>query len=161
MFKKARESKKDVDRSQMAAALGLKGGARELREATLLRLRQHFRQGGLSEGRDDATRATHALEVSWPGGMSWAAAALRSYCAVRRLALEWAEYAGASLTALLRLGPGLWLSEESSHSELKAALPRGQRVDLDRALRRLVKVHGTQLLLDGVYNADPHQGNVM
>lgn len=35
------------------------------------------------------------------------------------------------------------------------------RADIGRAVRTLVRVHGCQLLLDGVYNADPHPGNVI
>ena len=86
----------------MAAALGLKS-ARELREATMLRLRQYFRQGGMGEGRDSgsAREQTQALDVaSWASPatsvlLPWAAAALRSYLALRRAALDWAESAGA------------------------------------------------------------------
>lgn len=33
--------------------------------------------------------------------------------------------------------------------------------DLGRAIRTLVRVHGVAMLLDGVYNADPHPGNVL
>jgi aarF domain-containing kinase len=33
--------------------------------------------------------------------------------------------------------------------------------NLDAALKRIVHIHGVQLLLDGVYNADPHPGNVI
>ena len=158
----------------MAAALGLKS-ARELREATMLRLRQYFRQGGMGEGRDSgsAREPTHALDVaSWASPatsvlLPWAAAALRSYLALRRAALDWAESAGSSLTALLRFLTGsMWLgmSEEPKVSELSlrdVPSANGPRVDLDRVLRELVRVHGSQLLLDGVYNADPHPGNVM
>ena len=34
-------------------------------------------------------------------------------------------------------------------------------VDLGAVLKTLVQVHGHQLLIDGVYNADPHPGNVI
>merc|ERR1712176_215102 len=34
-------------------------------------------------------------------------------------------------------------------------------VNLNRALRTLVHVHGIQFLLSGTYNADPHPGNVL
>ena len=32
---------------------------------------------------------------------------------------------------------------------------------MGRVVRELVHIHGCQLLLDGVYNADPHPGNVL
>eukprot|EP00977_Amphora_coffeiformis_P017990 scaffold6066_cov161-Amphora_coffeaeformis.AAC.7 len=35
----------------------------------------------------------------------------------------------------------------------------GTKVNLSRVLRTLVHVHGLQMLMDGVYNADPHPGN--
>ena len=35
----------------------------------------------------------------------------------------------------------------------------GGKVNLSRVLRTLVHVHGLQMLMDGVYNADPHPGN--
>jgi len=35
----------------------------------------------------------------------------------------------------------------------------GRKVNLSRVLRTLVHVHGLQMLIDGVYNADPHPGN--
>ena len=144
----------------------------------MLRLRQYFRQGGMGEGRDSgsAREQTQALDVaSWASPatsvlLPWAAAALRSYLALRRAAFDWAESAGSSLTALLRFLTGsMWLgmSEEPKVSELSlrdakhAPSTKGRRVDLDRVLRELVRVHGSQLLLDGVYNADPHPGNVM
>lgn len=50
---------------------------------------------------------------------------------------------------------------------LRARRPRsgggggGRRHELGRIVRTLVRVHGCQLLLDGVYNADPHPGNVL
>ena len=39
--------------------------------------------------------------------------------------------------------------------------PVSATVDLSQVLRVLIQVHGTQMLLDGVYNADPHPGNVV
>ena len=35
------------------------------------------------------------------------------------------------------------------------------KVDLSSKLKDLIHVHGVQLLIDGVYNADPHPGNVI
>jgi len=35
------------------------------------------------------------------------------------------------------------------------------RPDITKALRTLIRVHGVAMLLDGVYNADPHPGNVL
>jgi len=36
-----------------------------------------------------------------------------------------------------------------------------KKINLDEKLKDLVKVHGYQLLIDGVFNADPHPGNIL
>jgi hypothetical protein len=46
----------------------------------------------------------------------------------------------------------------SSHSEKRSSMTH---VNLGRILKTLVHVHGVQMLLNGVYNADPHPGNVL
>ena len=40
-------------------------------------------------------------------------------------------------------------------------LGRTVAADLSQLLKTLVHVHGCQMLLDGLYNADPHPGNVL
>lgn len=49
----------------------------------------------------------------------------------------------------------------TTEAALLRARTAGGRPDVSRALRTLVRVHGVQMLLDGVYNCDPHPGNVL
>lgn len=55
------------------------------------------------------------------------------------------------------LDPASW-SRRSSAERPHRAPPQ---VNLARVLRTLVHVHGLQMLVDGVYNQDPHPGNVL
>ena len=40
-------------------------------------------------------------------------------------------------------------------------VPPWSTVSLSQSIKTLIKVHGCQMLLDGIYNADPHPGNVL
>jgi len=216
----------------VAAALGIAGGAPELRRRTLALVKEHFRRGGGEADHSGATsggagsgavgRLTSLLLGGNGGGSSggssgigvgsdplsaaaWAGSALWAYVALWRLAgdakaalsASLADAAGAVQAVVDALLLGLWhpwvlLAGGSggggggadaagavtttltaglvatagdapfSAGEQEQPLQQHQpRVDVGLAVRELVRVHGHQLLLDGVYNADPHPGNVL
>ena len=133
----------DAEMAEVAAALGLRS-AKELRARTMRKVQQHFEEGG------GAQRFIDVAETAAP--------LLRAYAAtIRRL-----RHTCASLhRALVR-----WLAALGVASLLPPAPPpqpftNSPRADLGRAIRTLVRVHGVAMLLDGVYNADPHPGNVL
>merc|ERR1712127_111692 len=85
-------------------------------------------------------------------------AAIRTYASLKD-GIENAAISVAKLGSKLRSGgmedsPALQV-DSSGISKKKA------KVNLGRALKTLVHVHGIQLLLSGTYNADPHPGNAL
>jgi hypothetical protein len=199
------------EQSDMAAALGLPGGAPELRKRTLEVLKAGFRRdnkkdhapssgsskssgksgaGGGAEGDEGGGGLLYGgladLSLA-PGLAAWAAAALRTYAASRRTAVElyagWTAALRRLLASLLFLGGSDVAAGGAGDSDQAASVPGGQeasssgahllsttgtgtggsanRVDVGRCLELLVAVHGSQLLLDGCHNADPHPGNVL
>lgn len=135
----------ESEQDEMATALGL-GSARELRAQLMRRIKAHFKEGGGS-----AHLITRQITAVAP--------IIRAYAAARRrlrrdAAIAWhalARCAAALSLGLLSPPPPLELAELGAEAQL----------DLGHALRTLVRVHGVQMLLDGVYNADPHPGNVI
>ena len=120
----------EAEQADIARALGLRGGADELRALLMARVRGHFEAGGGA--------SQHMLGVA-----AAAAPLVRAYAAAARRVRS-ALLCAARWAARLGIGGG-----------------GGRRHELGRIVRTLVRVHGCQLLLDGVYNADPHPGNVL
>ena len=128
----------DEELAQLAASLGY-ADARALRAELTSRVYRHFESGGGG--------VAHMLL----GAASAAAPVVRAYARVH-----------AALAALMRrlcaaFGTG---GVDGSADAGGGGGMAPSRVDVGRALRTLVRVHGVALLLDGVWNADPHPGNV-
>lgn len=161
----------------VAHALGL-GSAEELRDRLMQSVKRHFSKGGggtsevlssvaqspLSKGDTGGTlvgASNAGVGDSGAGSMlealSVVAPVVRAYAVARQRVLSvsivvWNSVARAvSLVSFGRLQPMLYA--------LQPVLTPS--VDLGHVLRVLVQVHGTQMLVDGVYNADPHPGNVL
>jgi len=162
---------KAIEREQddLAAALGIAGGGAALRRQLMRRVRKHFEtgvegeeEGGLSGGAGvlGAERLMAAASAVAPVARAVAAARRRTVVTISwlRSGLGFGlRYGLCFLVTALSLGlvslpPPPPFSFESSGAG---------RVDVSRALRTLVRVHGVQMLLDGVYNCDPHPGNVL
>ena len=162
----------EAEQADIARALGLSGGADELRAVLMARVRDHFEAGGGAR--------QHLLGVAAaaaPLVRAYAAAARRVRSALLCVA-RWAAYLGVPLrSALADDGSGGSGSSGSGSGGGSSGSGGGgsgsggggsgsggggeRRHDLSRLVRTLVRVHGCQLLLDGVYNADPHPGNVL
>ena len=139
----------DAEHAELAASLGLKGGGGELRRSLQARMRRHFEEGGggSDDGGGDGGRGGGLIDAGTAATiLTPVAAALRAYASARR-----------------RLLNGLsWLTRVLSGGRvvlLRASVEPPP--DLGALVRTLVAVHGCQMLLDGVYNADPHPGNVV
>lgn len=134
---------------EMAEALGL-GSAATLRAELMKRVMTHFEEGG------GAQRFLHAAEAAAPVVRAYArlvrwrrGLAVRLQCLIGRI---------ASLLGVGHLMPPV---DTSSIAAAAAAANSHARADVGRAVRTLVRVHGVAMLLDGLYNADPHPGNVL
>ena len=136
-----------AEQEAIAQALGM-SSAQELRDGLMRSVKEHFSRGG---------GGTSQLLSDVMGRAMVAAPLLRAYAATRQRLLSLSAAVWnliARSVAVLTLGalqPVLW-------APLRMV---GPGVDLGRVLHTLIQVHGTQMLLDGVYNADPHPGNVI
>ena len=156
-----------AEQEAIAQALGM-GGAEELRDRLMRSVKSHFSKGG------GGTSKMLSGVASPPSRSSYGASeddtrSLRGYQAAVLSAPLLRAYA-STRQRLLSFSIGLWnylargvavLSLGALQPALCTPLRVGPSVDLGRVLHTLVQVHGTQMLLDGVYNADPHPGNVI
>ena len=140
----------DDEMSDVARALGL-GGADELRSQLMRQVQQHFAEGG------GAHRFMHVAEAAAPLVRTYAAAA-RRFRRMRASVGQWLRWSCVRL-----LGPLAGVAWEAAASvpATRGSEEPAVRPDIGRAIRTLVRVHGVACLLDGVYNADPHPGNVL
>lgn len=137
-----------MEQDRMARAMG-KEDAQELRRALSQRMRDHFEQGGGEEQANvgDGTLKhmfdvkSKVMKVVSPNAL---ASAFRFYVQVKTKV--------DGVLSSLRLKPQQQqISKEKNHKHF----------NLKSILSTLVHVHGLQILKDGVYNADPHPGNVL
>lgn len=144
----------------VASALGTKD-SKELRSILTKRMREHFEQGGgPGSGGLELVGGGKArmMQVAGPA----AARMLRQYAQLKNQAegVSVRLYnLGASLIKSLSGGkvqPRLRREMEPQHKRASTA-----HVNLARVVKTLVQVHGIQMLKDGVWNADPHPGNVL
>lgn len=143
------------EQHRMARALGKKDGD-ELRRAVAERMMNHFKNGGSDAGSGGRMLGGRSMKLVNALGPS-AAAVFRLYASVR----DSVENAAISVT---KIGSKLTMSLRNDTLDLAADtgnVKRKAKVNLDRALKTLVHVHGIQMLLTGTYNADPHPGNVL
>jgi len=143
------------EQDRVAKALGKQDGD-ELKKVLASRMREHFENGGGagSGGMNMlGDKKMKFLNVFGPTATTM----LRTYASVRD-GIENAAISAAKFGSKLRTGwneDKLDLIADGSMNKKKA------KVNLGRALKTLVHVHGIQLLLSGTYNADPHPGNIL
>ena len=146
-----------LEQDRVARALG-KEDASELKAALTKRMREHFEKGGgAGSGGMMGIGGKTAKMVNVLGPA--ASGLLRTYAAARdrveNAAVSLGKL-GAKVRAELSGNKQLELIEDTATTKKKKS-----SVNLGRALKTLVHVHGIQLMLSGVYNADPHGGNVL
>lgn len=136
--------------ADVARALGL-SSSHELRRSLMRRVHTHFKAGG---GGD--TCFLDAAEAAAPLVRMYAAAVRRGRTLVAAAYRQLVACLGfVGLSRLLPRASELFDDASSGDGG------NDTHADLTRAIRTLVRVHGCALLLDGVYNADPHPGNVL
>ena len=149
----------DGEQHRMAKALGRKDGE-ELKRELGKRMREHFENGGgAGEGGMRGMLGNKGMKLANALGPS-AAAMLRTYASIRD-GVENVALSVARVGSKLRNG---WNRDDNNIDDLIAdggSNKKRAKVNLSRALKTLVHVHGIQLLLSGTYNADPHPGNVL
>mmetsp|Transcript_20040 Transcript_20040/g.28393 ORF Transcript_20040/g.28393 Transcript_20040/m.28393 type:complete len:250 (-) Transcript_20040:710-1459(-) len=143
------------EQNRAAKALGKQDGE-ELKKVLASRMKEHFENGGGA-----GSGGMHMLEdkkmkllnVMGPEATSM----LRAYASVKD-GIENAALSVANFGSKVRHGwdqDKLDLMADASPKNTKA------KVNLSRALKTLIHVHGRQFLLSGTYNADPHPGNIL
>ena len=157
------------EQDRMAKAVG-KVDANEFRTDLAKRMREHFEHGG-GDGAGPGTGGMKSmLGVGGEGGMIQVTLPLlarlfRAYVGVKE-GLDFVGKGVMKITDRLKIPVGrLKLEQSSSRTEKATSLfsspPRSHRINVARVLKTLIYVHGIQMLKDGVYNADPHPGNVV
>ena len=160
----------EEEQNRVAKALGKKDGE-ELKKILASRMKDHFENGGGagSGGMQMLGKSSNVLGSS-TAVQSAASSLLRSYASVRdsledvaisvakygtRLRTGWKEEIRGALPPYLHHTPAednLAIVADNKSMVKK----RKVKVNLGRALKTLVHVHGLQLMMSGVYNADPH-----
>jgi aarF domain-containing kinase len=141
-----------IEREQNAIAQALGGkDASEFRTEMIKRMKDHFERGG---GADDGgkigmvTNEKKMRLVSLAGPL--ALKVLRAYAVSRDAVLDTLHKMDQAFQTVVRLPNNDNLSSGSKQDRKKP------RINMARALKTLVHVHGLQMIKDGVYNADPH-----
>lgn len=135
------------EQDEIAASLGFCDGD-AMRAHLIKMVKAHLKSGSNGDG----LLLARGLSMAAPVG----AAALRWYAGARRRVRN----SGIRINNFMEiLARTLFGSSRLRHRCYEAA-PVASGI-LGRKLKDLVHVHGCQLILDGVYNADPHPGNVL
>eukprot|EP00584_Thalassiosira_punctigera_P005995 CAMPEP_0172544322 /NCGR_PEP_ID=MMETSP1067-20121228/14505_1 /TAXON_ID=265564 ORGANISM="Thalassiosira punctigera, Strain Tpunct2005C2" /NCGR_SAMPLE_ID=MMETSP1067 /ASSEMBLY_ACC=CAM_ASM_000444 /LENGTH=610 /DNA_ID=CAMNT_0013330861 /DNA_START=181 /DNA_END=2013 /DNA_ORIENTATION=- len=143
------------EQDRVAKAFGKQDGE-ELKRVLASRMREHFEKGGGAGSGGMNMLGDRKMKILNLFGPT-ASAAIRTYASVKD-GMENAAISFAKFGSRLRMGRGqdnLALVADGGQNKKKA------NVNLGRALKTLVHVHGIQLLLSGTYNADPHPGNIL
>ncbi len=141
------------EQDRVAKALGRKDGD-ELKKMLASKMREHFENGGGAGSGGMQMLGDKQMKIMNVLGPS-ATALLRTYASMR----DGIENAAISL---VKFGSKLMKDNEGGLVADSAAKKKKKvNVNLGRALKTLVHVHGIQMILSGTYNADPHPGNIL
>jgi aarF domain-containing kinase len=140
------------EQDRLAKALG-QGSAEEFKTGLMKKMKEHFEQGGGEAGNGGLMMGGKLLQSFGPA----AAGLLRAYGGFK-------EQVDSFAWSLQRAGAkvGNLFSKEEQRVLLKGRPKRStSNVNIGRALKTLTYVHGLQMIKDGVFNLDPHPGNVL
>jgi len=148
----------ELEQNRIANVLGKEDGE-ELRSVLAERMREHFENGGgAGSGGMELLGSKKAKLAQVAGPL--AAKLLRTYAGVR-------EKVNNIATRVQNIGGVMvkGITCGAVNPKIRPIDRKGQssvgHINLGRVLKTLVHVHGLQMLQDGVYNADPHPGNVV
>eukprot|EP00523_Entomoneis_sp_CCMP467_P018142 CAMPEP_0168819122 /NCGR_PEP_ID=MMETSP0726-20121227/8122_1 /TAXON_ID=265536 /ORGANISM="Amphiprora sp., Strain CCMP467" /LENGTH=640 /DNA_ID=CAMNT_0008871495 /DNA_START=178 /DNA_END=2100 /DNA_ORIENTATION=- len=136
--------------SHLTKQLKTIGGAQQQQE------QQEPESGALQEGNDGSSNNQQTANRPKRRRDWWTNPTVQT--ALQKTAPVWTRLFRAYAGIRDRLESGLSRNNHNNNEETSSRAPR---VNLARALKTLVHVHGLQMLLDGTYNADPHGGNVL
>eukprot|EP00985_Skeletonema_marinoi_P029871 scaffold29432_cov153-Skeletonema_marinoi.AAC.4 len=142
------------EQDRVAKALGRKDGD-ELKTMLASKMREHFENGGGAGEGGMQMLGDKSMKIMNVLGPS-ATTLLRTYASVR----DGIENAAISV---VKFGSKLGRKDNEVGLIADSAVKKKKKinVNLGRALKTLVHVHGIQMILSGTYNADPHPGNVL
>jgi predicted unusual protein kinase regulating ubiquinone biosynthesis (AarF/ABC1/UbiB family) len=154
-----------MEQRRVAKALGMRDGD-ELKSVMAGKMRKHFENGGGAAGEGGGMEGMLGgnkmkfVDVFGPS----AAALLRMYASVKddieNAALSVGKF-GSQIRRGWTRGWNIDNPDDLIHDAMGSNNGKKTKVNLGRALKTLVHVHGIQMLLSGTYNADPHPGNVL
>ncbi len=154
-----------MEQRRVAKALGMSNGD-ELKRVMASKMRKHFENGGDATGENGVMQEMlggNRMKLFNALGPS-AAALLRTY-ALAKDEIENAALAVSKFGSLIRRswsrGWNTGNTDDLIHDAIGSNNRKKEKVNLGRALKTLVHVHGIQLLVSGTYNADPHPGNIL
>ncbi|CAB9507594.1 protein kinase UbiB [Seminavis robusta] len=146
----------EEEQDRIARALG-KQNAEELRYMIAKQIKEHFERGGgdarggsqmkLLLGGANRGRMARVWNALGP----FAVHGLRRYARVR-------DQVTRFVARINRRSNSLTIRSSNNDKPNKA---RTRHVNLGKALKTLIHVHAVQVMQDGVYNQDPHPGNVL
>jgi len=154
----------EEEQHRFAKALG-HSSAEELRKTLGNKMRKHF-----EESEDDGTedRDSNFLESGKSkastfimGSAPFFTNILRAFLNVKLGVDETCDrmrYSGANVLKTVSAGK---INLNINRNRPKKHAKNKSNFDLSRVLKTLIHVHGIQMIKDGVYNADPHPGNVL
>lgn len=134
----------EEEQDRIARALGKKDGE-ELRFAIAKRIKEHFDQGGGGGDNEGETQ----LKLLGGGQGLWsklgplAIHGLRRYARMRDSVVQFAS----------RIRPGI----EANNIQPS----KSRHINLSKVLKTMIHVHAVQVMMDGLYNLDPHPGNIL
>lgn len=140
----------EEEQDRIARALGKKDGE-ELRFAIAKRIKEHFDQGG---GGGDNEGETQMKLLGGGGGKGaglWSALGpfaihgLRRYARIRDSVVRFAS----------RIRQG------GANSSTSIQPSKTRHINLSKVLKTMIHVHAVQVMMDGLYNCDPHPGNIL
>lgn len=140
------------EQDRVAKALGRKDGD-ELKKMLASKMREHFENGGGAGSGGMQMLGDKQMKIMNVFGPS-ATALLRTYASMR----DGIENAAISI---VKFGSKLGQKDIGLIADSAAKKKKKVNVNLGRALKTLVHVHGIQMILSGTYNADPHPGNIL
>ncbi len=152
-----------MEQRRVAKALGMRDGD-ELKSVMAGKMRKHFENGGGAAGEGGGMEGMLGgnkmkfVDVFGPS----AAALLRMYASVKD-EIENASVGkfGSQIRRGWTRGWNIDNPDDLIHDAMGSNNGKKTKVNLGRALKTLVHVHGIQMLLSGTYNADPHPGNIL
>ncbi len=141
------------EQDRVAKALGRKDGD-ELKAMLASKMREHFENGGGAGSGGIRMLGDKQMKIMNVLGPS-ATTLLRTYASVR----DGIENAAISVVKFVkaRKDNEVGLIADTTTAKKKKKV----NINLGRALKTLVHVHGIQMILSGTYNADPHPGNIL